>query len=369
MNQYDKKLEEFFKNGLTLLKSKKDSFNLLDLIGQSSREMTHSAFIAGFLNPKANHGLRTAFLDIFLNKYKLSLDSESASVTIEKDFGRETIDDNGNHIGGRIDIFIKDDHDNIIVIENKIFAGDQDYQLERYWNSTKRKAQIIYLTLDGHTPSKKSYGNNLSLSSFKCLSYHDIKAWLIEGLNSINLSEEIRFAIQQYIDNLDNLMENYNIDNYIGSSSENLIFSLKVAERADKVRSAIRNKFMEYLHDELLTQPGISSFSPLKNEGREIIFTLEYKGIKIDICLDYNVYVRIYKSSKLDTRLSEEWKRYLRNSPFYAWKYLKINSETINFHDFTYPASLWIDSPVEFKKKLFLSLEKLLDEIHKNILK
>jgi cell division protein FtsA len=49
--------------------------------------------------------------------------------------------------GGRLDIVITDNSNNRVIIENKIFAGDQKNQLLRYYNFDKRSI-ILYLTLD-----------------------------------------------------------------------------------------------------------------------------------------------------------------------------------------------------------------------------
>lgn len=45
-----------------------------------------------------------------------------------------------------------------IIIENKIYAGDQEYQMLRYYNHSKTYAdsRLIYLSLDGKTPSNFS---------------------------------------------------------------------------------------------------------------------------------------------------------------------------------------------------------------------
>ena len=49
-----------------------------------------------------------------------------------------------------------------IIIENKIFAGDQSKQLERYFEIIKQEGfediRIIYLSLYGEEPSEQSIG-------------------------------------------------------------------------------------------------------------------------------------------------------------------------------------------------------------------
>ena len=60
-----------------------------------------------------------------------------------------------------------------IVIENKIFAGDQYSQLYRLWQDAMKdfdgSVKLIYLTLHGSQPSKDSL-KNLSENVVKCIS-------------------------------------------------------------------------------------------------------------------------------------------------------------------------------------------------------
>lgn len=80
--------------------------------------------------------------------------------------------------GGRIDILIYN-KTNKVIIENKIFAGDQVNQLLRYYNYDKA-AKLYYLTLFGTGPSEESTGKGqLKFDPNNCLSYaSDILQWL-----------------------------------------------------------------------------------------------------------------------------------------------------------------------------------------------
>ena len=72
--------------------------------------------------------------------------------------------------GGRIDLFLTDENRNHIIIENKIYAGDQENQILRYYNHSQ-SADLFYLTLEGDEPfeySKKELERDIH---FKCLSY------------------------------------------------------------------------------------------------------------------------------------------------------------------------------------------------------
>lgn len=83
--------------------SQRKGFSFLTMVGQTTREMTHSAFIAELLNPCGCHGEGSLFLDIFieeLSKIKTVIfNSNTAKVCIEKDFGPERENEDG-HFGG-----------------------------------------------------------------------------------------------------------------------------------------------------------------------------------------------------------------------------------------------------------------------------
>ena len=127
-----------------------EDFNVFRLCGVDHYETMHSKILAEFLNPQGSHGQRTLFLECFQKllkehfKFKGEF-SDRTSVTTEVSF-----DD------GRLDILIEDEYKkSICVIENKIFAGEQSEQLERYSKWLKKqkfepeKSVLMFLTLNG----------------------------------------------------------------------------------------------------------------------------------------------------------------------------------------------------------------------------
>ena len=117
----------------------------------------HSKFIAYLLNPDSDHAQGDTFLKLFTEELSISnFKTENASVEIEKYTG-----------DGFIDIYICEGGEDprLIVIENKIYAGDQPKQLERYYKYAKTKAidedkiNLYYLTLKGVEPSADSLGS------------------------------------------------------------------------------------------------------------------------------------------------------------------------------------------------------------------
>lgn len=120
-----------------------ENYNIFQIIGKQSDELTHSKIIGDLLNPKGAHGLGDELLKEFLKIVGISnFETQNAKIEIEKHIGYIPEDFSE---GGRIDLYISNGSQEII-IENKIYAKDQVKQLERYQKAFPN-AQIIYLTL------------------------------------------------------------------------------------------------------------------------------------------------------------------------------------------------------------------------------
>ena len=170
-------------------------FNIFKILKLTSYEVrTHSAFLANLLNSSGKHNQGTKFLELFtlscLNQ-EVS-DVEEYQIFVEK-----------NTAYGNIDILLQKE-DSIIVIENKIFAGDQENQLERYNNYaletySKEQIHLVYLTLTGYDPSDYSLGKSLTTEDVTCLSYqYDIKRWVELCIKEVALLPNVREVLFQY---------------------------------------------------------------------------------------------------------------------------------------------------------------------------
>lgn len=227
-----------------------ESFNIFNDLGFMSDEVhLHSMFLANLLNPKGSHGQRGKFLEAFLKMLQksfpaisadsLELDTAVASVEVEKYIGRQTDSE-----GGRIDIYLTDGKHSII-IENKIYAGDQHHQMLRYWNygmsqkgnDTEKSFVLIYLTLDGCSPSKDSLGEDLKENDIVCLSYKsDIRGWLDRCEELASRTPLVRETINQYISTIDILTNNVMEDN------KELLDILSKEENLDAIYDIANNK-------------------------------------------------------------------------------------------------------------------------------
>lgn len=190
-----------------------ERFNIFKILGVSSQEVKmHSALLGDLLNPFGTHGCGDTFLKLFLNQlksnnklYAQKLDefiTPTAKVSVEYYIPGGISTDKTR--GGRIDILISSGY-NHIIIENKIYAGDQDNQMIRYKNFNK-EAPLFYLTLNGNTPNDISVvdkNNGIKLENYKdfiCISYKDdIISWLQFCLKEAADLPLLRETIKQYI--------------------------------------------------------------------------------------------------------------------------------------------------------------------------
>ena len=245
-----------------------ENYNIFNDLGFMSDEVhLHSMFLANLLNPKGSHGQRGKFLEAFLKMLhksfpaisadSLELDTAIASVDVEKYIGRQADSE-----GGRIDIYLTDGKHSII-IENKIYAGDQHHQMLRYWNygmsqkgdDTEKSFVLIYLTLDGCSPSKESLGEDLKENDIVCLSYKsDIRGWLDRCVELASRTPLVRETINQYISTIDILTNNVMEDNKelldILCKEENLdaVFDI-IYSKENLINHIINDEFIPKLKD------------------------------------------------------------------------------------------------------------------------
>ena len=143
-----------------------DRFNIFQVLNITSDEVRlHSKFIAELLDPKGTHEKGSIFLNRFFELTDSTglFNTDSVTVTVEFHIGPVT-----PTTGGRIDILIQDHLENALIIENKIYAGDQENQLLRYFNYAKTLEKrggafkLLYLTLFEKNASEYSLGVDLS---------------------------------------------------------------------------------------------------------------------------------------------------------------------------------------------------------------
>jgi len=179
-----------------------ERFNVFSVLGVESVEVKHSAFLAELLNPNGAHSQGAVFLRLFFDmlRSKFSdkfhwLDDGINDFEVTAEAHREGY--------GRIDILLEKDG-KCMVIENKIYAGDQERQLGRYYDYAKAKLDakdvaVIYLTLWGSDASEQTRGKDLPEEKLLCVSYsEDIINWLDGCLKETVRLAHIRETLFQY---------------------------------------------------------------------------------------------------------------------------------------------------------------------------
>jgi hypothetical protein len=244
---------------------KGEKFNVFSILKMESKEnATHSAFLCELLNPEGTHLKGNLFLKLFLEVInENSLDVESCRVKVEHFIGQRN---DGNKAGGRIDIYIWDKKGNSLSIENKIYAGDQNVQIERYCNYNKPKNRVYYLTLEGNEATDASKGKLVASEDYYTLSYkEDITKWLQLCMKESVENPILRETIKQYILLINKLtytmnqeeekelfnliLQNIEESAVIVNNYNNAIWNLSRSIRheiAQKLRDKLGNKYRIY---------------------------------------------------------------------------------------------------------------------------
>lgn len=277
-----------------------EHFNIFSVLNMEHKEnATHSAFLAELLNPQGSHKMGDVFLNYFLKtiEYPGKLDFNTASVRVEKHIGTRNDQDK---TGGRVDIFITDKSEFSIAIENKIYAGDQIAQVERYANFNKDKNTVYYLTLKGEEPSDASKGK---LSSgqldYYCISYSvTIVQWLGQCLKETVEQPILRETIRQYI-HLIKKLTNQLSDNIMANEVDDLIkknyqAAKIIADNIYRVELNAAYSFMSDLKKEVETKLGSDWTISLDADLNK-----PWSGLRISYKDWDGIYVKLEGSSRI----------------------------------------------------------------------
>lgn len=236
-----------------------ERFNVFSIMGMESDEVrTHSSIIGELLNPKGSHSLGEIPLQLFLKqifgegskeqenetteeKAEDKFEFDSASSICQKELYVGKIDDE-NTEGGRLDLVISDKSKATIVIENKIYAPDQDNQLGRY-RAAYPTAKLIYLTLDGKLSNEK-------VVKYFTRSYHtDILNWIEACAKEAFDKPMVREVLNQYaflIRKLTNQTTNVNMKEEIETViKDNYKASLEIYKNFEDVKKNIIKEVFE----------------------------------------------------------------------------------------------------------------------------
>lgn len=232
---------------------KGENYNLFSILSIERYELKHSALIANLLDPKGSHGCGDAFLraffEIALKGTAYPFESSSPDSCTEHYTGPIAGD-----TGGRIDILVKSSQYGLI-IENKIYAGDQDKQLIRYDNYGKTTFGadgylLVYLTLYGYDASKESTATKSAEEvGYLRLSYaEDILRWLEQCARLAYDKPLVRESLNQYIRTIKQLtyqdMNLKNIRKIIDLAVDHPEVVATLSSNRDAIAQGIREKYI-----------------------------------------------------------------------------------------------------------------------------
>ncbi len=254
-------------------------FNIFRSCGVNHYENTHSAILAEFLKTDGTHGLKSRLLESFIENLDEDFNIQNFNFDNSRVYKEYCIPEKG-----RIDILIEDNQNKAIIIENKIYAGDQWEQLKRYERFAINKYgednfQILYLSLYGKDASEQSSKDVLYFP----ISYETtIINWLEKCVAIASRFPMVRETIIQYINHLKELT-NQSIYNDMRQEIKNIIFknedNLQIAKEIVETLNSVSKEKLNLLGE--LVQISVEDKLKMDNKIKEVF---------------PNGYVRILKS-------------------------------------------------------------------------
>lgn len=278
-----------------------EKYNFFRFLCLAHDECVFSMMIANLLRINEAHGFGTVFLESFIKKLPIeflpaNLNFDKAKVTVEKDIGPRK---DSEKEGGRIDIFIEIPDENeqcwAFIIENKIYAEDQNLQLKRYKNYANKvypnRNYIVYLTLNGKDPSEES--SDIKYKELEehpekqywiQISYKDfIKEWLEECIYKIgDKNSRVKENVNQFLGQIKKLT-----GQDIGKMEEMEIIDLLAKDDNFAVARIIHQKY-EKAKQKLATDLVNSIKDKIANDYPYLVLTAETKISDKNCHIDYS---------------------------------------------------------------------------------
>ena len=235
---------------------KGENYNLFSILSIERYELKHSALIANLLDPEGSHGCGDAFLRAFFEIALKGTAYPFEDCTLPHSYTEHYTGPISGDTGGRIDILVKSKSSHYgLIIENKIYAGDQDKQLTRYDNYGKETFGadgylLVYLTLYGYDASKESTATKSAEEvGYLRLSYaEDILRWLEQCARLAYDKPLVRESLNQYIRTIKQLtyqdMNQENIRKIIDLAVDHPEVVATLSSKLDAIAQGIRKKYI-----------------------------------------------------------------------------------------------------------------------------
>jgi len=201
-----------------------EEFNVFETIGIKNSEVKmHSAILAELLNGNGKHGQGDLFLKLFIETINESIIKESILKNIHFINSRYStcVAEKYANEYGRIDLYIENNQNEVLIIENKIYTIEQENQLIRYFDycvsKNKKIAGLIFLTIEGKEPNS-SKSHNRDISKFvTSISYkNEIINWLEKCQKEVYNKPMLLYSLKQY-QNLVKIITNQSTNTFMQS--------------------------------------------------------------------------------------------------------------------------------------------------------
>jgi hypothetical protein len=263
-------------------------FRIFDFL--RSDEMGLSRCLANLLDPQGTHGQGSIFLEVFLDKIQMRNDlggnNRNCRVSVEKQA-------NGSR---RLDIFIQFANGDVLGIENKPWANDQEMQLSdyaKYLESVANGKKWLLLFLSNREPSSASISPSEqetleNSKNFKSFDYEELIEWL--NICSNNAKAPV---VRVFIDELEKFVRT-EINGEIAMSDEKEIYSailsseknLESAFQISKAIDGLKKDLLEKLRIDLLVKCEINKLLLIWNISK----TKAYEGFAIEFFENQDLY-------------------------------------------------------------------------------
>lgn len=244
----------------TALQQSGTLFNVFEICGVDHYENKHSTIMASFLDPSGTHGMGSVFLEAFIQCLK----GEGLSEDFIFSLSNVSVKTEYDIRNGRIDILISNPKNEAFIIENKIYAGEQEEQLKRYASYGKRaykdKFQLVFLTLDGvKSPDADKQGVSYLKASYETT----IINWLEKCIKLASRRANVRETLIQYSNHIKNLTHS-NIETEmdqefykIFTTERNLEAAFTIANNLDALKNHLINSYFIQQLKEVADEVGL----------------------------------------------------------------------------------------------------------------
>ena len=316
-----------------------NEFNIFEVLGITNREVYICRFLGELLDPNGRHGEGARFLESFIETV-LGEDAKKellADATVELE---EVIKDNR-----RVDIAIHIG-EKVYPIEVKIWAGDQDAQLNDYYSYYNDNGfsceKIYYLTPDRHEPSLTSTkgldATKIVGRSFK----KEIMEW-IEAIRKMlepdikdNNALSIYVLINQFKGAIETMCAEYKkeeiIMEHIFQKEDDIgtcLAALEIIRHKDTIIEEFQYRYLDRtLEKHFEKNSNIYEINRLdqNSDERKEDPSRKYKIVKNNkviafICIKENLYLKLNKGYEI----KEKDKSYKPDTDKILWRYLCTN--------------------------------------------